>query len=170
MTARPVPRTWVAGETVGATIMNAHVRDALNAIYEDVTEAWASFTPTWTNLTAGNGTNVGYYAVAGQTTIFRVVFTFGTTSSIGGSVSVNYPATAVALGGNVPVSAGVSYIDSNPGTTYEGKAVNASSAAVSLFSLAVSGANVVTAALSSTAPFTWTTGDIILLQAIYERA
>ncbi len=56
--------------------------------------AWASWTPSFTNLTVGNGTLVGSFIQLGKFVAFRFKLTFGSTTSITGSVSVTLPATA----------------------------------------------------------------------------
>lgn len=50
--AYTTPRTWSAGETVTASLMNAHVRDNLNAISPKV--AWVSIgSPDGADITTG---------------------------------------------------------------------------------------------------------------------
>jgi hypothetical protein len=44
---------------------------------------WTNFTPSWTNLTVGNGTQVARYRKVGKTVDVYVKFTLGSTSSIG---------------------------------------------------------------------------------------
>jgi hypothetical protein len=129
---------------------------------------WTSFTPSWTNLTVGDGTNLGSYTHVGKTTFFRIIFTFGSTSSIGGSVSVNFPATSASLTGSVIVG-NVRLVDAT-GSTYFGNAMYLSTAAMIVTSFAVSGSSIIQAALSSTAPFTWATSDAIQITGFYERA
>ena len=55
-----------------------------------------AFTPSWTNLTPGNATETWYY-----TRVQRLVYvygdtTFGSTTSIGGSVSLSVPVGTIA--------------------------------------------------------------------------
>lgn len=82
------PRTWVAGETVTATLLNAHVRDNLKALTEFVTPTFAAgdFTAsgsmTWTVAEADVVTYA--YCIAGKR--MRVIFTLNTTS-VGGTPS-----------------------------------------------------------------------------------
>jgi hypothetical protein len=169
MTARPVPRTWVAGETVGATIMNAHVRDALNAIYEDVTEAWASFTPTWTNLTVGSGgTSAGKYAYMGQTTFFYAQAVLGASGFSVGAVELNFPQTCVAyIGTHILGTVGLLDL----GTAfYEGAITYKDTASVYVQAKLASGTYVALTALSSTVPHTWAAGDTIVVRGAFERA
>ena len=68
------PRTWVAGETVTAAMLNAHLRDNLKAI----TDPWTTYTPTigggWT---LGSGTITGNYIRIGKTVHVRIGWILG---------------------------------------------------------------------------------------------
>jgi hypothetical protein len=56
--------------------------------------AWESFTPTWTNLTVGNGTVVANYVLIGSMVTYTGKITIGSTTSISGFVNVSLPVTA----------------------------------------------------------------------------
>jgi hypothetical protein len=56
--------------------------------------AWESFTPTWTNLTVGNGTVVTNYVRIGSMVTYTGKIDIGSTTSVGGFVSVTLPVTA----------------------------------------------------------------------------
>lgn len=71
------PRTWVAGETVTAAIMNTHVRDNLKALSDPRT----AFTPALTNITIGNGTLSCDYISIDKLLIARYRFLAGTTTT-----------------------------------------------------------------------------------------
>lgn len=58
--------------------------------------AWASWTPTWTNLTVGNGTVTAKYAQVGKTIRARIHLVCGTTTSKSGEVSFTLPTTPLA--------------------------------------------------------------------------
>lgn len=103
------PRTWVAGETVTAALMNTHVRDNLSTILPSGT-AWttpafasgdytASGTMTWT-LASGDVT-LNKYIVIGKTVHWHLVLT---TTSVGGTPStglrVALPAGMTLVGAN----------------------------------------------------------------------
>ena len=169
MTAWTTPRTWTA-ETLTSTLLNAHLRDNENHLSEQMSRAgWTSFTPAYTNLTVGNGTNTGKYGYSGKTSLFYVEFTFGSTSSVGGVVVVNFPETAVTYLGAHPVAV-VTLYDASPLSYYEGWAYWASAGSMSLASRKVSGNYLVSEDINATLPFTWTTGDKIMIQGFYERA
>jgi len=162
------PRTWTA-ETLTSTLMNTHLRDNENYLYDQISaSAWATFPVSWANLTVGNGTNTGWYAYAGKTTFFRILFTFGSGSSISGSVSVDYPYTAVAYGTTLQVGT-LKMLDAT-GNLYKGAVFHSSTTAMLLKADSVSGSSIIEAVLSSSVPFTWATSDQILIHGFYERA
>jgi len=168
MTSWTTPRTW-ASETMTSTLLNTHLRDNLNHLSEQISRTgWTAFTPVWTNLSIGNGTNTGLYAYAGKTTLFRVVLTFGSTTSISGSVSVNYPETAIGYGATIQVGQ-LKMLDAS-GNLYMGAVFHSSTTAMLLKTFSVSGSSIIEAVLSSTVPFTWTTSDQILIHGLFERA
>lgn len=131
------------------------------------TGSWTSFTPTWTNLTVGNGTSVGKYLKIGkQVTVFYKV-TFGSTSSMGTNPRVTLPVN-VASGSGEFNSLAVTLQESGVGTTFgvAGEYANELYIAV----LTASGSFVTAGTINSTNPFTWGASDIIIVQATYEVA
>lgn len=55
--------------------------------------AWTAYTPTWTNLTVGNGTQDHSYYQDGPTVHVRGRIEFGSTTSISGTVTLTLPVT-----------------------------------------------------------------------------
>jgi hypothetical protein len=55
---------------------------------------WTTWTPSYTNLTLGNGTEVAEYLVIGDLVHVRYLLTWGSTTSITGNVSISLPVTA----------------------------------------------------------------------------
>jgi len=133
---------------------------------------WPSWTPTWTNLTVGNGTVVAKYTQIGSTVFCRLSIVFGSTTSVSGSVSfslpVNRAANAGTAGGTPQGLARL--IDASPSATYEGSITNLSTSTSVIIVWDASSTYVKFALLSSTVPFTWATGDEIDAQFSYEAA
>lgn len=78
--------TLPAGDIVTADIADASITNAkLSTTTGELGGAWQSWTPTWTNFTAGNGTNASKYLQIGKTVFFRLKFTLGTTSATSAS-------------------------------------------------------------------------------------
>lgn len=111
MTTWTDPRTWVAGEIVTAAIGNIHWRDNLRVL----SEAWPSYTPTWTGtgFVIGNGTITGGRILAGKLCIGEIIATIGSTTTVGtGAYSFGLPATALNI--NMPVGNMVIFDSSAP--------------------------------------------------------
>jgi hypothetical protein len=136
-------------------------------------EAWTSWTPTWTNLTVGNGTlNVAKYKQVGKTVHYRVRFTIGSTTSVGAAPNFTIPVTAAAdynASASDPVGIG-NLLDNgnnqypamvllNTTTTFQFRPFNSAS------TYAASGTST-----QSTVPFTWGTNDVISISGTYEAA
>lgn len=133
---------------------------------------WASYTPTWTNLTVGNGTVVAKYCQIGRTVFVRISLVWGSTTSISGSVSVSTPTTQVSYGGTAGISAlgNARLSDNSAGITHEGVVLNISTTTVLLTVHDASGTYLKAVVLSSTVPFTWTNPDEITATFSYETA
>lgn len=135
--------------------------------------AWTSQTPSFTNVTVGNGTASARYIQIGKTVFFRGEFTLGSTSSISGSVTVTLPITsrndsgyeigvfpighAIMIDAGINQYAGVAYQSST--TTMLIQTVNASATYATT-----------TAVANATTPFTFGTGDGFLWNVVYEAA
>lgn len=123
-----------------------------------------NFTPTWTALTAGNGTTVARYALEGKKVRGEVSFTFGTTSSVSGQIKMNLPVTSSnvfnyqPLGGAGLVDAGVSL--------YMGEAIVLSSV-IEIRVINASATYATWAATSGTVPLTWGSTDILTFDFEY---
>lgn len=131
--------------------------------------AWSTWSPTWSNLTTGNGTQVARYIQMGKTVVGQINFTFGTTSSISGSVTFTLPVTSVS-----------SYLSANPigmadcfntGVASFSGTVSWATTTTALIQVAnVASTYATDTVLSSTIPFAWTTGSRLALSIMYEAA
>lgn len=149
------PRTWVAGEKPSASTLNTHIRDNFKAIGD----AWTAYTPSLTNVTLGNGTLAGAYMQAGKTVGFSIKLTFGSTTAITGAVSFGLPVSAT---GSRTMSGG--FIMNDSSGPFKGGFYYNSSANI------IATRDDASAVLSATSPFTWATGDEIVINGIYEAA
>ena len=125
-----------------------------------------SFTPTFTNLTVGNGTVTAAYCEINDVVFVTGQVTFGSTTSISGAVVVNHPV------GTLP-SAGVYQIGArffDVGTANIAGIIQINTTNASLFSTFISSNRVVAQSLSATSPFTWTTSDVIYWNYHYRKA
>lgn len=124
--------------------------------------AWTSWTPTWTNLTVGNGVNASRYIQIGKTVFFDIAFTFGSTSSMSSAPSFTLPVTTISYGANTSLGQ-VGLTDSSSGNLFPGPLLWLSTTTCQLQCLNVSGASVINASVTSTTPFgaAWATSDSI---------
>lgn len=132
---------------------------------------WTSFTPTWTNFTVGNGTVEAKYLKIGGLCHFKIRFVWGTTTSIGGRVIIDWPIAPISTIAAQSAQWTVQFEDQGVGPT-AGLILNglSSASAFSLFAMTASGSYVNAADLSNTVPFTWANTDQIYVSGSYEVA
>jgi hypothetical protein len=129
--------------------------------------AYTAWTPTWTNLTVGNGTLTARYTQVGKTVRFDLNLVFGSTTSITGvypsfTLPISLSKSSALING-VWIDAGVikylnSYYSETPTIVY-------------LIAGGTTGFNYVKeVGVSATIPFTWGTNDSILVSGSYEVA
>jgi hypothetical protein len=129
--------------------------------------AWTAWTPalTGTGWALGNGTVAGVYCRTGKTVHTRMLITFGSTSTFGSTaLNVSLPVTAASQRCTLDcsaddVSAGVHYLMTGAVALGSAVILNALQSAVGL-----------TEAVISTKPFTWASGDFIVINGTYEAA
>lgn len=130
--------------------------------------SWAAWTPSWTNLTVGNGTvTYAKYVQTGKTVSFRVKFIFGSTSAISGLVGVS-----------LPVNLNADYSTASDTINTFGSISDVSTGDVTLpwatwgtssrMDIYYANGNANRAGTSSTAPMTWATGDVLMIAGEYE--
>lgn len=165
------PRTWVAGESVTASMLNTHVRDN----FLSFGGRWSEFTPSWgasgTNPTIGNGRLLGRYAKAGRTVAMSFELNIGSTTGVGtGTYRFGYPfATRSGFTASKDALLGWMYGENVATTAYSFFPRYFSTTQFELVYDAASGGNL-SNIVSQTLPFTWATGDYIVGYLIYESA
>ena len=127
----------------------------------------ATFTPTWTNYTRGNGTTTAYQGVVGKWVYVYLKETLGTTSSVTGELRLTLPVTAVRAQA-IPYQ--LCNLNDTGTAAYLGVTVQLSATQVALRAFNVSGTYGTQTATSATAPFTWTNTDFFELWLMYEGA
>jgi len=150
--ANPFP--FVAGNVLTAAELNS------------IGEA-TSFTPTFNNLTIGNGTVTGTYMQVNDVVWGTVRLVFGSTTSVTGTIQPALPVTAsyVALqniGQGIATDAGTAnYVIFPIQISATNVAINAEVSSGTYGALTSAGASV---------PFTWTTSDVLCFDFIYRAA
>lgn len=129
---------------------------------------FTSFTPTWNNVTVGNGTSTGAYTTVGDLVYGYALLTLGSTSSITGNVNVVFPVAFSA-----PDEALISLVRlEDTGTAaYSGFGVSVSSTnSIYLNAQVTSGSFSSETNVNGTTPFTWTNTDKIKVSFTYRKA
>lgn len=133
--------------------------------------AWATFTPSRTNITIGNGTEVSKTITHGKLVVWHYDLTLGSTSSIGGDLKLTLPATSVAYGGAGAVNLGMANLfDSSAGRVYAANVQWNTTADVVIRPSASDLTYTYYVTGSSTVPFTWATSDEIGFTVPFEKA
>lgn len=132
-------------------------------------KVFTSWSPTWTNLTVGNGTLSTKYEYIGPKHIaYHIDLTFGSTSSISGSVDFTLPATAADA--DEAGNGGQCWFEESGGTYYVGRTYRSTTTKVLLGTHLVSGTYPSIQSLSATIPFTWGTSDKLIVNGSFRTA
>lgn len=124
--------------------------------------AWTSYTPSDSAITLGNGTRTAAWMRLGRTIFFRYKFVLGTTSAVAAGAAVGLPVASVA------VEQEVSALFHDTGTrAWPGVARIDATSTTAAFLAQTSGGD---GSVTSLQPFTWTTGDFIVVSGTYEAA
>ena len=133
--------------------------------------AWQTYTPTWTNLTVGNGTSTGKYIQIGKTVFFRASVVFGSTSVMSSPPSVTLPVTSVSYTTAYTAVIGDCYYwDTSASFAFPGTLSWLTTGTAEPETLNASGTFLQISSVSATNPFTWATGDVIFVKGYYEAA
>jgi len=130
---------------------------------------WSTWTPTWTNLTVGDGTQTARYIQIGKLVVASNRLVFGSTTAITGSISSSVPVAGSTTGNVIPVGQ-VSFGDTGTATHLGFIRMNTGATSLGIFTLGVGGASPTVGLVSATAPFTWVATDTIEFQITYQAA
>jgi hypothetical protein len=121
---------------------------------------WLTSTIAMNNVTLGNGTLAQRYQIKGNVLKQSFKFTFGSTSSISGSIAV---VPAIAGSSSMPISAtvGGAYIEDLVTTGFEATLRYATTTSVSVITGNTASSYLTSTGTTSTAPMTWATGDFV---------
>ena len=173
-----VPNTYTIGQTddqfltktsASSTYLSQSSASSTYATKADFpADAWTSYTPSWTNLTIGNGTADFAYKKIGKTVFVRCQLVFGSTTSISGVIIFTTPTTQKTFNYEARLN-NVGIVDTG-NATYEGTLLINSSTTVRLAIFNASTSYLTLTNTSSTAPMTWGTGDGFSGYFFYEEA
>lgn len=134
--------------------------------------AWIPYTPTFSNLTVGNGTlNCAYHRV-GKTVFYRIRFTLGSTSAIGTDPRYSLPFPSINYGAQYSymLSSTVALYDNSPLGLRSGRSLWMNTTQGGIDVLIVSGSQIAGSNLTATVPHTWAVNDVIDIEGSYEAA
>lgn len=138
---------------------------AWSALFNPAHGTWQTATPTWTNLTVGNGTSTQRYTVVGRMCTVHTLLTWGSTTSISGTVTCSIPIAGDT--NNEADNASATLYDAT-GSRWFGRCYRASASTVGLLAMITSGSHSSSDLISATVPFTWATNDYISFSYSYE--
>jgi hypothetical protein len=133
---------------------------------------WISYTPAWTasttNPAIGNGTLLGGYRRIGNQIDFWIQFIAGSTSTFGsGAYYLSLPVATTIESGSYNFGYQVILLDSGTAWYPNYYGIGTSDGQTGKFLILNSST---LAAITPTSPFTWTTGDVIIVQGSYRVA
>jgi hypothetical protein len=160
MIGQSSPTSAVAKFADGLKTIAARVA-ALERVPPD--PGWVAFTPSWTSLAIGNGTQVAeYHYQNGILEVYGYV-TFGSSTAVSGAISQTLPDSATMRSSTAAYAPVGDCTMRDTGTGSIGGQVNrATSTTVSVQAWNAASTYLATAATSATAPFTWASGDSLL--------
>jgi len=132
--------------------------------------AWLAYTPTFGNLTLGNGTVSAFFTRIGRTIIVRVRIVFGSTSSMGSFPNISLPITASSTPVFPILGSGTLLIEDSGTRDFGGKMRITGYTNADFTHDVVSGTGITTGFLNSTSPMTWAVNDKLNFQLTYEAA
>lgn len=157
---------------------HSDINDAMEAVQtklaigNTVIGTYTAYTPTWTNLTVGNGTQVSAYCRVNNFVHYQGVLTFGSTTSITGSgAGLSLPITSGSNFASTTLTFGVvTYRDASGGFIVSGTATALTSTLLNLRAENASATYSQPQFVSSLVPFTFAISDQILWNLYYQAA
>ena len=140
--------TFVAGQILTAAELNA-------------ISTWTTFTPSWTNLTVGNGTNTGRYSTVNKIMYVQTSFTMGSTSAMGTNPRLTLPASAT-MDTTAQAVFGTSTIEDTGTATFVGVCFRSTTTGIEFYVNNVSATYQTLTSITSTVPMTWTNTDRLI--------
>ena len=138
----------------------------------EIGDAWASWTPTYANLTVGNGTVVAKYNQIGKTITCRLRVKLGSTSAMTGALVVSLPVTSVDYTGasGCHQYLGIAAFLDSETLQINGLAMADSTTTIQLRVQNSSSTYGAVTTISSTIPWTWAENDEFSATFTYEAA
>lgn len=164
------PPSYVTSGASSSAQFNEETVDNLQYLYDLLVGAaggpWTAYTPADSGITVGNGTrSAAYRLISPKTCMFRWALKLGSTSAIT-VAAVGLPFTAITTGTDRYQIVPAYYLDAGT-RNYVGVGRIASAATTATLIHTEAGGN---GGVDATSPFTWTTGDAIAVEGLFELA
>ena len=132
---------------------------------------WTTYTPGLSGITLGNGVVEGTFCQIGNTTIFRVIVIFGTTTSLTAAVDIGLPTTPNGYSTLQFMNAVTQFYDFSA-TTFSPSSGNLNIGGTSIRMVVsnVSGTFPTISDINSGVPFAWANGDTITVHGTYRNS
>lgn len=126
----------------------------------------SNWTPSWTNLSIGNGTQTAEYVRVGNIVLAYISLTFGSTTSVSGNIIVSLPVNNPQEVFNIVVGNAI-ITDASPAGLYTGILTYQGSDVCVVRCVDSSGSYSQYIACTASVPITFTTDDILRLKFVY---
>ena len=128
---------------------------------------WQDYTPSFSGISVGDGTLTGRYCQINKFVAWQVELVFGSTTTVS-ATRVTYPVEAADafLAGN----GGQVTCEDNTGIDYFGSLFRFSTTEANVYVGKADSTYLTFSSLSSSVPFTWASGDRLIIQDFYEAA
>jgi hypothetical protein len=134
--------------------------------------SWTAYTPTYVNLTLGNGTVSSAYVDTGAEIWWFMNLEFGSTTSISGTVGITSPVNALTSNAGFYFAPSVlaTFYDSSAGKMYGAITAFSSTSNMRLAPLGGATGEFGNTEMNASTPFTWATGDKLAFLTHYRKA
>jgi hypothetical protein len=157
---------------------HSDINDAMEAVQSKlaigntVIGTYTAYTPTFTNVTIGNGVVSSAYCRVNDFVHVHGKFTLGSTSAITGTVLANFPVNVNGAFLHDACIYGIcQFRDLSTNAIYPGVATFAGNSTLFALRVQLAGGTYLTqTAASTTSPFTWATGDFMAWNLYYRAA
>ncbi len=150
-------------------ILTADSAQGLGLKWDDL-GVWTTWSPTYGNMTIGNGTVVSRFVEVGNLVVAEFDFLLGSTSSVGTSPTVSSPVTATTSYGNGNHIVATASLLEDGVIRYMGQVRMTNTTTFFIFAQDASATHLKSAGITATVPFIWGTNDRITFTAILEKA
>lgn len=147
-----------------SSITNGNITDSRVGATIGETDTWQTWSPTFANITVGNGSLIARYIRVGKIVYYAMTFQLGSTSSVGTGPTFTLPVTANPHGLDMMFG----WVTDAGVNDYVAPVCLDSSTVARWRVFTIGSAGVITSSVTATSPFTFGTGDILGAKGWYE--